>query len=277
MKTFESSWANKQGLRFYSMGWEPDSKPKAVVALLPGLGDHTGRFAHVGEAFSNAGYALVGVDLRGNGKSGGQRGHTPSIEAYMQDIDLLLEHVHARYPGVSTFVYGHSLGAILALNYAIRRRPDLQGVIVTAPALHSDLENQRIKVRMAKVLGGLIPTVALPSGLKTNMLSHDPQVERTYRSDPAVHDRITFGWGKTMLEVTQWTLEHASEFPLPLLLMHGALDTIAYPSSSREIAAAVGDQATLVLWENMYHEIHNELRKEEVLETAIRWMGEHLQ
>ncbi len=276
MKTFESSWTDAQGLKFYSRGWEPDGTPKAAVALAHGLGEHTGRFVYVGKAFSNAGYALMGFDLRGHGRSGGPRGHTPSIEAYMQDIDLLLERVHARYPGVRTFLYGHSLGAILALNYGLRRKPDLQGVIATSPAMHSELENQRVKIALARLLAGLAPTLTVVNALDTSKLSHDPEVERLYRSDPLVHYKTSFGFAKAVLDANRWTLEHASEFPLPLLLMHGTLDTIAYPSSSREFAAALGDKATLVLWEDMYHETHNELKKDEVLQTAIQWMDDHL-
>ncbi len=277
MKTFESSWTDKQGLKFYSKSWEPDAQPKAAVAFLHGLGEHIGRFAHVGEAFAKAGYALMGMDLRGHGQSGGLRGHTPSVEAYMQDIDLLLEHVRARYPGLPTFLYGHSLGAILALNYGLRRKPDLKGVIATSPALHTELENQATKLAMARVLGTLFPTMLLKSGLQTSHLSHDPQVEKLYLSDPLVHDKISLGFGKLMQENLHWTLAHAAEFPLPLLMMHGTQDMIAFPSSSEEFAKAAGDKATLVLWKDLYHETHNELNKAEVIQTTIRWMDEHLE
>lgn len=277
MKTFESSWTDKQGLKFYSKGWEPDGTPKGAVALLHGLGEHIGRFQHVGEAFAQAGYALVGMDLRGHGQSGGIRGHAPSIEAYMQDIDLLLEHVRERYPGAPIFLYGHSLGAILALNYGVRRQPDLKGVIATSPALHSELENQPVKVAVAKLLGTFLPTVTMSAGLKTSDLSRDPQVEKRYLSDPLVHDKVSLGWGKLMLENIRWTLAHASEFPLPLLMMHGTSDKIAFPSSSKEFAKAAGEKATLVLWKDYYHETHNEPNKAEVIQTTIRWMDEHLQ
>jgi acylglycerol lipase len=276
VKTSETSWTDTQGLKFFSRCWEPEGKPKAAVALVHGLGEHTGRFAHVGEAFSNAGYALMGADLRGHGLSGGPRGHTPSIEAYMQDIDLLLAQVRARYPGLPTFLYGHSLGAILALNYGLLRKPDLNGVIATSPALHSELEKQRVKIALAKMLGGVAPTVTVTNALDASKLSHDPEVERLYVSDPLVHYKTSFGFAKATLAANRWALEHASEFPLPLLLMHGAQDTIAYPSSSQEFAAALGDKATLVLWEDMYHETHNELKKAEVLQTIIKWMDEHL-
>lgn len=276
MKTFETDWTDHQGLKFYARGWEPDTSPKALVALVHGHGEHIGRFAHVAEAFARAGYVLMGVDLRGHGRSEGVRGHTPSIEAYMQDIDLLLEHVRARYPGLPTFLYGHSLGAILVLNYGIQRRPDLKGVIATSAGLHTSVEQQPAKVMMARVLGGLAPTVLLHSGLDTALLSHDPEIERAYLNDPLVHDKMSLGFGKAMLAAAKWALEHAPEFPLPVLLMHGAQDGIAFPSSSREFAAAAGDKATLVLWEGMYHEIHNEPGKDEVIQTAIAWMDKQL-
>jgi len=108
------------------------------------------------------------------------------------------------------------------------------------------------------------------------MLSHDPQVESNYLNDPLVHDRVSLGLGKIMMEVNRWTLQHAAESPLPLLLMHGTLDTIAFPSSSRELASALGDKATLVLWQDMYHETHNELGKDEVIQTLIAWMDDRL-
>ncbi len=277
MKTFESSWTDKQGLKFYSKGWEPDEKPKAAVAFVHGLGEHMGRYANLAEVLTRAGYALMGFDLRGHGHSEGRRGHTPSIEAYMQDIDLLLEHVRQRYPGLPTFLYGHSLGATLVLNYGLRRKPDLKGIIATSAPLHSVAENQPFLIMLARVLGGVVPNVAIASGLDTSKLSRDPQVEQLYRGDPLVHDRVTFSWGSVFYSANAWALQHAPEFPLPLLLMHGTQDAIAFPSSSEEFAKAAGAKATLVLWKDLYHETHNELNKAEVIQTTIRWMDEHLE
>ena len=276
MKTFETTWADKQGLQFHSRGWEPDKKPKAVVAFVHGHGEHMGRYAHVGAAFSKAGYALMGFDLRGHGKSGGARGHAPSVEALMQDIDLLLEQVRRRYPALPVFLYGHSIGGALVLNYGLRRKPDVKGVIASSPALHTEPEKHPAKLMMAKVLGGLLPTVTIPTGLNTSMLSHDPQVEEDYLKDPLVHDRLSLGFGKIMLESNGWALQHASEFSLPLLLVHGKADAIAFPAGSEEFAAAMGGRAKLVLWDNLFHETHNELEKVEVLKKSIEWMDEQL-
>jgi acylglycerol lipase len=100
-------------LEFYFQGWQPDVPPKAVICLVHGLGEHTGRYAHVAAALNAAGYALLGCDLRGHGKSGGPRGHTPSYDTLMDDIGRLLDEAAARYPDQPQFLYGHSLGGNL--------------------------------------------------------------------------------------------------------------------------------------------------------------------
>lgn len=103
MKHFKSSWQNKEGLNFYVQGWEPEQKPKAVIALVHGFGEHTGRYAHVGEAFNKVGYLLIGFDLRGHGKSGGARGHTPSYDALMDDIADFLKFIRRAIPVCRAF------------------------------------------------------------------------------------------------------------------------------------------------------------------------------
>jgi alpha-beta hydrolase superfamily lysophospholipase len=112
--------------------------------------------------------------------------------------------------------------------------------------------------------------------LDTVGLSHDPQVVSAYNNDPLVHDKMSLGFGKTMLDVTQWTLDHASEFPAPLLLMHGKEDPVAFPSSSTDFAAPLKDKCTLMLWDGMYHELHNESVKAEVFKTMTIWMDARL-
>ena len=276
MKSFESSWENKEGIKFYVRGWEPNKKPKAVVALVHGLGEHVGRYAHVGEAFTRADYALIGFDLRGHGKSSGPRGHTPSFEAFMQDIDGFLAETEKRYPKLPRFLYGHSLGGILVLNYALRRKPKLAGVISTAASLRTALEEQRFKVMLARVLGALLPTTAIPSGLDPKTLSRDPVVVQAYVDDPLVHDRMTLGFGRIMLSVLPWTFEHAHEFPVPLLIMHGGNDMLGYPRGSQEFASLVPRDCTLKIWDGLYHEIHNEPEQTKVFKTMIQWMDARL-
>ncbi|HNK62524.1 MAG TPA: lysophospholipase [Anaerolineales bacterium] len=277
MKHQEMKWKSRDGLELQAQVWEPEViTPKAVVCLVHGLGEHSSRYAHVAEAFGKEGFVLFGYDLRGHGRSGGVRGHINSIDDFMQDIDILLERARSRYPGLPLFLYGHSLGGIQVLHYGLTRKPDIKGVIATSSGLRTALEKQPIKVFLAKMLGSLMPNNVLPSGLDAKGLSHNPKVVETYLKDPLVHDKISFGFGKTMLGITKWTLEHAGEFSRPLLMLHGKEDPIAFPSGSIEFAAPLKEKCTLVLWEGGYHELHNEPDQAEVFTTMTLWMDARL-
>ncbi len=277
MKHFETKWKSQDGLDVFAQGWSPDTgSPRAVVCLVHGIGEHTLRYVNVAEALTKERYVLFGADLRGHGKSEGPRGHFPSIEAVLKDIDLLLEQARKRYPGLPLILYGHSLGGILVLHYGLKHKPDIKGVIATSPSLHTALEEQPVKIMAAKVMGSLMPRVTLPSGLNVNAISHDREVVKLYNNDPLVHNKISLGFGKIMLSVNQWTLEHADEFSLPLLLMHGKADSIAYSSSSIEFASKLNEKYKLVLWEGAYHELHNEPEKAEVFKTMTGWINEQL-
>lgn len=277
MKHQEMGWKSRDGLDIFAQVWEPDViQPRAVVCLVHGLGEHSSRYAHVAEAFAKEGFILFTSDLRGHGRSGGARGHINSIEDFMQDIDVLFEQARSRYPEMPMFLYGHSLGGIQVLHYSLLRKPNLMGVIATSSGLRTALEDQPMKVFLAKTLGALIPNTALSSGLDSNGLSRDPEVVKRYNSDPLVHDKVSLGFGKIMLGVTKWTIEHAGEFQLPLLLLHGKQDTIAFPTGSIQFAEPLKERCTLVLWEGGYHELHNEPDKAEVLKTMTLWLDARL-
>ena len=177
MKSFESKWDGNNGISFYIRGWDPTSnRPKALLTLIHGLGEHTGRYLHVGKTMTDAGYALVGFDLRGHGKSGGARGHFPSLSAIMQDMRQFSKFLVQRYPDIPHFLYGHSLGGLLSLAYALQYPAGLNGVIVTGAALRSSLQEQKNKIAMVNMLGSLLPTITVPSGLDTTMISRANEV-----------------------------------------------------------------------------------------------------
>lgn len=276
MNIFGSSWQNAEGIQFHIQGWEPDAKPRAVVALVHGLGEHVARYSHVGSAFSRNGYALVGFDLRGHGRSGGPRGHTPTYEALMDDIAGFLAQLGGRYRGRPTFLYGHSMGGNLVLNYALRRRPRLRGVISTSPWLRLAFEPSAWKVTLARALGAVVPSLTLSSDLDASTLSHDPKVVEAYLHDPLVHDRISSRLFVEMRSSGAWALEHAVEFPLPLLLMHGAADRLNSCDASQEFAQRASKRTTWKSWAGGYHELHNEPFRARVIRTMIAWMDANL-
>ncbi len=279
MKTFETKLDGKDSTSFYIQGWEPeDRKPKASIILVHGLGEHTGRFAHVGKVLTEAGYVLAGFDLRGHGKSAGARGHSPSLDAYMQDIHQFFQWTKERYPDLPQFLYGHSLGGLLSLTYAIQYGKGLKGVMVTSPGLRTALQEQRAKVTLVRLLGSLLPGVTVPSGLDPALISRDPEVVQAYVHDPLVHYNTSLGFGKAALSAIELCFTRAREFPVPLLIMHGKCDKIAYPSGSEDfakLAEAAGCEVTLKLWDDLYHEIHNEPEKAQVFQFMIEWLDEH--
>lgn len=273
MQTHEWVWKSFDGLDMFGRRWTPDGEPRAAIVLVHGLGEHCGRYSHVGEMLAGNGYALLGFDLRGHGKSGGQRGHAASFEAFMKDIDSMFAQAEGFFPGKRQFIYGHSLGGILTLNYVLRRKPPLAGAVVTSPGLRTALENQKGKVALAKMLGSLLPSSGLPSGLDAAAISRDPDVVRRYREDPLVHDKITFGMAKGLLDAIGWAFEHAGEFSIPLLLMHGTADQLAFDRGSKEFAALVKGDCTLKLWDGLAHETHNEPEKEQVFAYLREWLA----
>jgi len=277
MNTRDWEWTSHDGLNMYAQSWEPEGKPKAVVCLVHGLGEHSGRYAHVGKAFADAGFALAGFDLRGHGKSGGPRGHTPSYEAIMDDISQFIDLVAGLYPELPRFLYGHSMGGNQVINFALRRDAELAGVIATGPWLKLAFQPPASKVLLGKMMTKIQPGFSQANGLETAALSRDSEVVRAYVNDPLVHDRISARLFIDMFDSGLWALDHAAEILLPLLLMHGGADKIVSLEASKQFATSAGDKVTLRVWKGLYHEIHNEPEQNEVFAIMIDWMNSQLQ
>jgi acylglycerol lipase len=272
MEHIEFTWQTGDGLQLFAQGWLPDGETRAVVCLVHGLGEHTGRYPHVGAALAQTGYALLGFDLRGHGQSQGQRGHAPSWEALLDDIRCFLEQAAQRFPGRPRFLYGHSLGATLVLNYALRRLPELAGVIATGPLLRPAFAPPAWKITLGRLMYRLWPTFAMSNELDPSGLSRDPDVVRAYVNDMLVHDRLSARLGMDMLSAGEWVLEHAPELMLPLLLMHGSTDALCSPEATRHFAARATSDPTYRSWDGLYHEIHNEPERQQVFDTMIGWL-----
>ncbi len=277
MKNNHLQWKSTDSLNLFAQTWEPNDEPKAVVCLVHGLGEHSSRYAHVAEVFTDAGFAMMTFDLRGHGRSGGPRGHFPSPEAVVNDIDILLEQASGRWPGKPRFIYGHSLGGLLVLYYTLVRKPAAAGVIATGPALRTALSDQKVKIALSKTLGPLLPTMGMASGLDAHEISRDADVVNAYISDPLVHDRATFGFGSIVLKIMEYTNLHAADFPIPLLLIHGKDDTITYSQGSKAwYESTPTGMVTLRILDGLKHEVHNEPEKTEVLAEMVDWLNHTL-
>ena len=276
MKSTEFKFNTFDGLELFGQSWQPEKPPKAVVCLVHGLGEHIGRYAHVADRLTKAGYIILAFDLRGHGKSPGPRGHSPSYEAFMWDISTLLEISNKKFPQLPSFLYGHSLGGNLVLNYVLRRQSHLKGVIATAPWLCLAFKPSAFKIALGKMINYFWPSFSQKNGLDTKALSRNLEAVRFYESDPLVHDHISALMFISTHQAGQWALKHASEFSLPLLLMHGGADKIISVEAGREFAGKIKENCTLKIWDGLYHEIHNEPEKEEVFKFLINWLDKEV-
>jgi alpha-beta hydrolase superfamily lysophospholipase len=276
MQTFSTHWTETVSARIFSRGWIPENKVTAAVCLVHGLGEHSGRYTHVAEHLTGAGFAVMAFDLYGHGQSEGKRGHAPSMKVFTESIDRLLQETSERWPEAPQFLYGHSLGGVLVLYYTLLLQPELAGVIATSPGLRTSLEEQKLKIRLARTLAILAPAASLPTGLSPQALSRDPQVVKAYQDDPLVHDRATFSMARNTLDAIEWTFANAGDFKPPLLLMHGDQDTIAFPRGSQEFAGLVTGDCTLKIWSGLRHETHNEPEKAQVLNFLVEWIKSKL-
>lgn len=265
------SMVTEDGLALSGRSWAP-SAPKAVVLLVHGLGEHSGRYDHVAEAFNEAGVALLAFDLRGHGLSEGKRGHAPNYNRLMSDIALGTEHAKQQVPNHPFFLYGHSLGGNLVLHYLLERQPELAGAIITSPLLRLATDPPTWQTAAINLLNALHLRIGMASGLDDTALSRDTNVVRTYRNDPLTHNRITPALANDMVVAGEWMLGHAAELPCQTLLMHGDADRITSPEATQEFAQKAGGSVSLRMWEGFFHELHNEPGKREVLAHITGWL-----
>lgn len=266
----------QDNLDLFTQDWTIPN-PKALVVLTPGYNDRSGRFEHVGQALNAAGYSLYSYDLRGHGHSGGQRGHTPGFDSLLDDLDRVVGAARQAAPSTPLFVYGHSMGGNITLNYAIQRPAGLKGVIATGPWLKLATDPSPLLLGGMKVLNAVYPTASIKSGINTAGLSRDPKVGEAYLADPLLHGLITPRLALAAADNGLKALDQAGSLKLPLLILHGADDPITSPAASEAFYKAAGSaDKTYKTFPGMRHEIHNELGKEEVLTTITDWLDRHL-
>ncbi len=263
---------SKDGLKLYIKDWSIE-KPKAVIFLVHGFGEHINRYDHVADFFNKNDYAVVGFDHRGHGKSEGKRGHTPQYESYLDDIETYLTHFQAKYKGLPTFLYGHSMGGNLVLNYIIQHSTEgIAGAIATSPWIRLAFEPKPIILKLGKMMRSIYPSFTQESGLVKEHLSRDPLVVEANKNDVLVNTKITASAGMGISDAAAWLNEYKGDIKIPLLVTHGDADKVTSQPASSEFSGRVGGDITYKIWEGMYHETHNEPEKLEVLNYTLGWL-----
>ncbi|HRK26650.1 MAG TPA: lysophospholipase [Chitinophagales bacterium] len=276
MKKIDFNWYNAGGQKIYARIWQPDNKPdlKGVICVVHGLGEHCNRYDHVARFFVQNNYAVLACDLCGHGQSEGKRGHVSSFNAFFEQIDRMLEEASKRFPGEPKFMYGHSMGGNITLNYLILRNPRLLGAVISAPWLRPAMEIPSSKLTLAKIANILLPSYLENNGIDVTQLSRDAGVVDAYKNDPLVHDKISARLFSEGTSYAQHAMNNAAQLRMPVLLMHGTKDGLTDYHASEEFAQLAGSMLTFKTWEGFYHELHNEPEKDEVLAFVLKWIDE---
>jgi alpha-beta hydrolase superfamily lysophospholipase len=259
---------------FYGQIWEAE-KTKAVVVLVHGMGEHSGRYHHVAQKLVENNFSVVALDHFGHGKTAGKRGHNPDFNAVLESVTKTIEKATALFPDKPIFLYGHSMGGNAVINYVLRKNTTLKGVIATSPFLKLGFQPPAWKLSLAKVLQKIAPAITMGNELDANHISREEKEVRKYLNDPLVHDKISPNFSVTFIETGQWAIENAYKLAIPMYLLHGTDDKIIDYKGTQEFANNT-EKATLKLFEGGYHELHNDVCKEEMLQDVVNWLNKRV-
>lgn len=271
----EYTWMSHDGLEYYGQSWRPGSQPLAVINLVHGIGEHSSRYEDWARLFVDRGYAILSFDYRGHGKSEGKRGHAPSYEDLMKDIDLLGERSAFYFPKIPVILYGHSMGGNFVLNYCLRREFPAALAVVTSPWLIITREPPKFVLRLARIVEKMHPKFTFTLPIHVKDISRSAPAGEQYKKDALVHKKITARLFFEVHDAAAWALENACKLKIPLLLMHGSSDKITSVEGSR-LFASQSPEVTLKIWEGLYHELHNEEERGAVFTYIAEWLKERI-
>ena len=270
LMTFIASDGNNVAIQDWPL--EDDVALRGVVLLVHGLGEHAGRYDQVARRLNDWGFAVRSYDQYGHGESDGARGGLPTDTRLLDDLADIVDSTRARTPrNTPLILLGHSLGGLVAARFvALALRP-VDALVLSSPALDPGLS------AVQKILVALLPRIApnlrVGNGLDPTLISHDPKVVAAYQADEFVHDRISGRLARFIANAGPATVALASRWKVPTLLLYAGADKLVNPAGSRAFAAAAPPQVVSAhCFENLYHEIFNELDAEPVFVELKRWL-----
>lgn len=271
----EFSWKTKGNINIYAYRWDVEDA-KAVICLVHGLGEHLHRYDHMVAYYNERGFSVMSFDNIGHGKSGGVRGHLPSFQVYLDNVSELLETAEKAYPLLPKFLYGHSMGGNIVLNYALRNNPSIAGLVSSGAWVTLPKNPPALLVAVGNVLKYILPSLQQTSDLDPTGISRDEKEVEKYINDPLVHNKITINFGAEMLPAAKWLETYNGPAKVPFLLMHGSEDRLTAHDGSVLLSNNLTGDVKMKSWEGFYHEIHNEPEQKEVFDYTINWLEEKI-
>ena len=264
------------GPALFARSWPPPTPSHAAILIVHGLGEHSGRYDWTAAGLNDAGFTVHALDYRGHGRSEGGRVHVDDIDDYVADVRAALDEVRRRRPRGPVFLLGHSQGGLIALKLALDDPAAMTGLVVTSPflAVHPTSRPSAFVRAMAKVMRPLAPRLPMPTRIDVRMLSRDTRVGEAYAPDPLVSHAASAGWLHAIQRAQRDVRARASQLRVPTLLMAGGADRLVDPEAARAFARdAPREVLELVWWDGFYHEILNDLGREDVLAKIVNWLN----
>jgi alpha-beta hydrolase superfamily lysophospholipase len=261
--------------------FQPMGSARARLLWVHGFAEHSGRYVETLRWFAERGFESWIVDLRGHGRSDGKRTFINRFSEYLDDMEAYYRHVaQQRQDDLPVFGLGHSMGGLVlgrTLQDRLERLPTLKGAVILSPFLGVKVKLPAWKTTAGRIMSRVLPSFALPSDISNDVLSKDPEVGQAYDADPLVSHAATARWYTETMAAHPVALAEAGRIKLPVLVMHGLDDGLADVDGTKAFYGGIGSRdKELKLWENLRHELLNEVEKEQVREHILAWIEARL-
>lgn len=273
----EGFWNSFDDVHLFWQSWAPEGGPtRGVVALMHGFGEHSARYNHVAGAFCRAGYAVIAIDARGHGRSGGKRAHVNEYSDYVRDYELLIMHARAEWPEHKVFSLGHSNGGFIVLRYALTQPEDICGFVVTSPLCGLAIKVNPIKAAAGRLMSDLWPSFTMPNGIDPEWVSQSKEVTDAYQADPLCLSIVSARWFTEVMAAQEDLMARAKTLTQPFLFLLAGSDRLVDAKASEEIFHKMGSgDRELEIYPKLFHEILNEEPWEDIMRRMLHWMEKH--
>jgi acylglycerol lipase len=273
MKHIEGNFKSVRNLDIYYQGWLPDGKVKAVLFVVHGLGEHSGRYMNVVNHFVPLGYAIYGLDHIGHGKSGGGREEVVQFEDFTTPLTTYYTMVKSWQPDKPIFILGHSLGGLIECYYLLDHQEDFKGAVISAPAIKVGESITPMTITIGKMLSVIAPKAGILA-LDASTISKDPEVVKAYVNDPLVfHSKTPARLAAEMLKAMIRVTTDVGKISLPFIALQGSMDKLVDPGGIKILdEKAASKDKTVKIYQGLYHEVFNEPERAVVLKDVEAWL-----
>jgi len=271
----ESSFKNADGLNIFTRSCMPKGTPRAVIVLVHGFNAHSGYMIWAAEQFAARGLAAYALDLRGRGRSDGERFFINSFSEYTGDVDQLVAIAKAAHPGLPVYVLGHSAGGVVASTYVFEHQDTLAGLVCESFAL--DVGVPDAAALLIKGISHLAPHLHIFT-LKNEIFSRDPAVVAAMNADPLIaNESQPAETSAELIKAAERLKSNMPKYRVPILIIHGTADKATrYQGSEYFYVHAGSTDKTLKLYERHYHDLLNDVGKEDVMADVQNWLDERI-